>query len=210
MAIPPPVHDDELTVVKLPSKATFQVYSQEVGYFNLLTDQYQKHNQFTNISDLQDVDRILMMELLCWRYSNWISRQRDYWDEPVDEKDLNTQVQKNSAEIRQLKGTLGLDKVSRDKQRGEDAIATYIERLGIRAKAFGYNRNKMLNKALELSMELIAKVTLYNNCDEQERQEMKHRPEDIMKWLNEVYVPEFQAIDEHFRQHEQKMWVREM
>jgi hypothetical protein len=46
------------------------------------------------------------------------------------------------------------------------------------------------------------------NCDAQERREQGCTVEDIMKWIIEKAIPEFQQIDEHFRQTQQRMWVQ--
>lgn len=200
---------DETQPVILPSGASFYVYPHEVGYFNERVRRYLKDNTFTNIGDLQDVDRIVILELLVWRYGQWVAQQRDYWSEPVDEGALNKQIKEYSTELRQIKASLGVDKVSRDKQRGEDSVVTYLENLRVRAKAFGINRERMLDKGLELNQELIAKFTLYKNADETERREQKCDIGDLVKWIEEYYVPEFQKVDAHFRENEQRLWVRD-
>lgn len=196
--------------VTLPSGALFHVHEKEATYFQERAKRYMRDNDFQNISDLQDVDRLLGLELLCHRWATYIAQERDYWGDPVDEVALQKSLKDHSTEIRQLKKQLGLDRETREKQRGEDSPENYLTLLRQRAKHFGYMRNDQANKAIELWQELKGLVTLHNNCDETERVEQKCRVEDIMKWLVEDAFPEFDRIDEEFRKTNQTYWIRDM
>src|SRR4051794_920358 len=140
--------------VVLPSGATFPVYEDEVGYFEERTKRYLDDNHFANVSDLQDLDRVLMAELFVFRWNTWISNQKDYWDEAVDLDQLQRASKEHSVELRQLKKQLGIDKTSRDRTKGEDSVPVFITNLLARAKEFGVMREEQLAKALELFMEL--------------------------------------------------------
>ncbi len=194
--------------VIMPSGAPFPVHSEEVDYIQDRAARYLSENHFTNVSDIQDVDRMLIMELICFRWGTWISRQKDYWGDAVDMDQLQQSLKSHSTELRQLKKQLGIDKLARDRAKGEDSVPAYINNLLRRAKEFGVNRQTQLGKALELFQDLQALVTLHNNCDEIERVENHVQVEDIMTWLQEVAFPEFNAIDEYFRTHAQQTWVR--
>lgn len=195
--------------VTLPSGALFHVHDNEFQYFKTRAAKYLSDNDFQNISDFQDVDRLLILELLCHRWGLWISSQRDYWGEVVDENTLQKALKDHSTEIRQLKKTLGLDRETREKVRGEDSVENYIARLRQRAKHFGYMRNKQNAKSIELFMKLKSLITLHQNCDERERIEQGCTLDHILKWLIEEAFPEFDAIDLAFRE-EQKTWIRSM
>jgi hypothetical protein len=52
-------------------------------------------------------------------------------------------------------------------------------------------------------------VTLHLNCDDVEREEMNVEMADILDWIVTVYMPEFDAIDQYFRKHQQKLWIRD-
>lgn len=201
--------DDTLVPVTLPSGARHAVFKREASYLEERVDRYQNDLSFTNVADLQTLDSIVVYETLLWRWGQWLSRQVDYWNEPVDEKELTRQAKDTSQEIRQLKKGLGIDKVTRDKVKGEDSVANYIENLKIRAKQFGVNREKMLDKGLELSQELVAKLTLYDNCTDDERRELNITQDDLVSWIRDIYVPEFEKVDAHFRANQQKMWIRD-
>jgi hypothetical protein len=197
-----------MVLVALPSGATFPVHSEEVNYFVERADLYLKQNHFPNISDLQDVDRMLILELMVYRWGTWLSRQRDWWDEPIDPNETQKALKEYSTELRQLKKLLGIDKGARDKQRGEDSVSAYISNLLIRAKEFGVMRERQLDAALELFMDLRKLVTLHDNCDEQERRENHVTQDDVFDWIRTIAIPEFLAVDEYFRSHQQKTWVR--
>lgn len=202
-------HDDELRPVMLPSGGLFQVYDREVGYFQERVKKYLSDNHFTNVSDLATLDQVLMGELLTWRWNNWISQQKDYWGDPVDESGMAKTIKDTSSELRQLKNQLGMDKVTRDRQRGEDSVAAYIKNLRIRAREFGINREKMCGKSIELFQQLKAEITLYDNCTEDERKEIGKTTPELLDWIRNELIPEFDEVDQYFRTHQQKMWVRE-
>lgn len=198
--------------VKLPSGAEFKVLTQaEVDYLNDRVQRYLADNHFVNVSDLQDVDRMLILEMLCFRWGLWISGQQNYFGEPIEDTgSLRRSVSEYSSELRQLKKMLGIDKGARDKQKGEDSVATYLENLRTRAKEFGVVREEMLQKGLELFMQLQALITLHDNTDTKERAEMACDTDDVLDWIRTVAMPEFNAIDLYFRTHSQRFWVKDM
>lgn len=195
--------------VSLPSGARFLVHEDEYQYFHDRSQQYLTDNDFQNVSDFQDVDRLLILELMVYRNGLWSLQLQDYWGEPVDEEKLQKLVKDHSAEIRQLKKNLGLDRETREKLRGEDSVENYLARLRQRAHHFGYKRNDEAAKAMELWKTLESIVVLHLNCTERERIEQQVTTDDIIKWLTEEAFPAYNAIDIEFRK-EQKMWIREM
>jgi hypothetical protein len=197
-------------VVEAPSGSVFVVLTQdEMRYFEEKASRYTTDNHFVNISDLQDVDRLCFMELMCYRYSLWLSQEHDYWAQGVDLDALKKTVVEYSKELRLLKKSLGIDKAQREKEKGEN-VADYLENLRVRAREFGVTREKQLTKALTLFNELKELVTLHNNCDAKERVEMNVEMEDIFEWIETVAIPEYDAIDEHFREHQQRFWIRQV
>lgn len=203
--------DDQegMVPVILPSGARFQVHQSEFQYFTDRARKYQEDNDFVNISDFQDVDRLLILELLCHRWSLWISQMRDFWGDAVDENTLQKALKDHSTEIRQLKKTLGLDRETREKVRGEDSVENYLAKLRQRAKHFGYKRNDEAAKAIELWKKLESMITLHVNCDEKERIEQHCTWDHIIRWLQEDAFPQYDAIDDEFRDG-QRFWIRDM
>lgn len=196
--------------VKAPSGAEYKVLTQgEVVYYEDIKARYLEHNSFSNMSDLQELDRIIIMELIFWRWSNWMSMETDYWDQPIDVDDQNKRLKILSGEIRLVKKGLGVDKSSRDKDRGS-SLAEYIENLGRRAKEFGYNREKQFEQGMILINELIALGTFNGNCDDIEKKELHVTDAECMNWIRNYLTPKYEEIDRHFKQNTQRYWVREM
>lgn len=217
-------HEDEMRPVTLPSGALFHVHHSEQGYFIERVSKYLEDNHFTNVSDLQDLDRVMIGEVLIWRWGQWIMRGKNYWEEAVDETQLQKSIKEVSGELRQVKSSLSLDKVSRDRQRGEDSVSAYLAQLRTRAKQFGFKRNEEFNVSLQIFHDLKALITLHDNCTEDELRERKvlnivdgeevfvplSYPA-IIKWLRDVKFPEFEEIDRKFRQdgpEAQKLWIQ--
>jgi hypothetical protein len=71
----------------------------------------------------------------------------------------------------------------------------------------GLHRENQLQKALSLFNELSALIGTHARMDDVERKEREMTKEDIWKWIEEVAIPEYQALDAYFREHVQKMWV---
>lgn len=202
---------DEGFDVTLPSGATFKVLTEgERDYVTERVRRYTTDNHFINVSDFQDVDRMIMLELFVQRWGLWLSFGKDYFLEPINEKDLAAQIATYSHEVRQLKKNLGVDKVARDRARGDDSWPKYHERLLQRAREFGYMRNRQFAMAIELFQQMSALITLYDNCDDIERRENHVTKDDVFDWLRTVAIPAFEAIDEEFIQNEQRMWIRQM
>lgn len=200
--------EDNIAPVRLPSGGLHYVHDREVAYFDERRDRYLKDNKFTNVSDLQDLDRLLVVELLVQRWGTWLSQKRDYWGDPVDENAAQKAIKDHSNEIRQTKRALGLDKETRDKVRGEDSVDAYISALRHRARQFGYMRNEQASKAIELFQQLSGIVTLYENCDDDERIQQHCTPQEILDWVIQEARPQFEKIDAEFRKGEQSMWIR--
>lgn len=194
--------------VILPSGSQWSVLTEdEKEYIVNKSKEYQEHNKFTNISDLQDLDKVIILEMFTWRWSQWLSLEADYdGDEMLDPK-LHENVLKSTKEIGALKKNIGIDKASRDKESGE-SVAQYIENLGQRAKAFGVMRDQQTEKAVTLWRQAQSLVVLHDNCTEEERKDQGVTPEAIVDWFRRV-IPEFDAIDEHFRETNQKTWIRD-
>lgn len=201
---------EDMVPVTLPSGALFSVHIKEFQYFKDRCTKYQTDNDFQNVSDYQDLDRLMVSELLCYRWGLWISNQRDYWGETVDENTLQKSLKEHSAELRQLKKTLGLDRETREKVRGEDSVENYLAQLRLRAKHFKHDlRYPQAAKAIELFMELKGVVTLHINCDEKERIHQGVTADQVINWLVEEAFPKFDKIDAGFRK-EQETWIHKL
>lgn len=200
--------EEELEPIQVigPSGAIFDVlHEKEKLWWDNSVKAYLNDFKFTNASDLQDLDRILGMELILYRYQQWVSIEKDYWGQAVAVSDLNKAMKDKSVELRGIKKEVGINKVSREKDQA-DNVAAYIENLRRRAHEFGVMRNEQAVKAITLFQQLIALVTLFDNCTEDERREQHIQLEDLLEWIKEI-IPEFTNIDEQFRKTSQKYWI---
>lgn len=194
-------------IVRLPSGNPFPTMNDgEVDFLNRLIDGYLEMH-FEHVSDLSELDRLVQMELLSFRWNTWLGLGEDYNGKGLDPK-LTGQAKDLSLEIRQVKSKLGIDKTTRDRARGEGSVHQRMTTILQRAIAFGLHRCEMVERALELQFELIAMTQLHVNLKEhpEEQKEMRVTAEDICTWVFETLKPEFEEIDEHFRTHHQHIW----
>lgn len=193
------------------SGAEFEVlHEMEIDYWNSAREKYLDQFKFENISDLQDLDRVLVGEVLCFRWGSWLMRETDYDGRSIEEltDKLKKQKIEQEKETRILKEKMGLNRAHRQDSE-QQSIAEYLQAILKRAKEFGVHRDEQIAKAIDLLMETFTQVGLYYRSDEEERAHLKVNPEDIMHWLWTVAKPEFDAIDEAFRKN-QVLWIKEV
>ncbi len=200
-----------MTQVVGASGALFEVLNEpERDYWNKAREKYLDQYKFENISDLQDMDRVLVGETLSFRWGSWLVREADYDGRSIEEVEdkLKRQKIEMDKETRILKEKMGLNRAHR--QDSEQAsTADYLQNLLRRAGEFGVHRDEEIAKSLDLLREVFTQVGLFTRSDEEERAHLKINPEDIMKWLIEVAKPEFDAIDAAFRKN-QRLWIRDL
>ncbi len=198
------------TTVSLPSGAPFDVLTdEEAAYLENLCREYGTTFQFTSVSDVADLDRLVSMELISHRLNQWSIRRRDYDDKAIDEKATLEAGKGLSLEIRQLKKLLGVDRMTREKQKGDGSLAHYIQNLLRRAKEFDVHRDDQRDLALEMSMQLIGMVGAYRGMTVEERRELHYTAEDLLDWVQDYFAPAMEELDAAFRQH-QKTWIRDL
>ena len=201
------MHEKTVIEVDTPSGAKISLLTQaEAAHYNSISEQYQTHNKFTNISDLLELDRVLALEIMCFRQQTWMLSEQDYDGEMVP-KDTQKMVQLLSKEIRDIKAGLGIDKKTRDAGKGE-TIADLFENLRVRAKEFGVHRNEQIYLAWRNWNGLEALITAHRNSTDVERTEFGYHIKDILAWCDERFA-ELHEVDEAFRE-KQKLWIREI
>lgn len=98
-AWPPP----EKMTVSLPSGQVHVCASaEEAGYLVELAELYQGHHQFSDVADLTELDRLLVLEARVWR-----------WSQDTGEPDTEQRLLEYSAEVREIKRGLGIDTAAR-------------------------------------------------------------------------------------------------
>jgi hypothetical protein len=203
------IQSDDGIPVPLPSGAVYYVLTD--GEENYLRDRIQRYlsdNHFVNVSDVQDIDKMIVFELLIHRWTMWLSRGRDYYNDDINIKQYAEMVNSYSTEVRQLKKALGVDKATRDRTRGDDSIAAHWDNLTRRAKEFGYMRNEQFAQTITSFQRIKAMLQFHRNCDATERKENHCEMEDVIDVIEEE-IFKFDAIDEKFRFERQALWVRQ-
>jgi len=185
----------------------------EADWFESARDTYLSNTQFTEHTDYADLDRVLVLELMIYRWTQWIVSGKDYGGLIIDDdaEKLRRSIKEYSAELTRLKSSMGLDKASRDATRNLDSPAKYLAELKQRAKMFGVHRETQVIKALSLFNELAAIIGAYDRSDQEEREKLGFESEaEILDWIRTKAIPEFEEIDEKFRLNNQRYWVREL
>lgn len=201
---------DSKYIVYLPSGSPFPTMNDgEVDHLNRLITGYLLMG-FEHASDLSELDRLVQLELLSYRWNTWLGLGEDYKGRGLDPK-IEEKAKNASLEIRQIKAKLGIDKVARDRARGEGSVHQRITSILARARAYELYRCRQTERALELQNQLISLTQLHLNLAEHpdEQKQMRVTADDIVQWIWETLKPEFDEIDEHFRTHEQHLWHME-
>lgn len=205
-----------------PGSPTFEVEAVSGETLNVMTvgeqrwyeqtrDSYLEQTQFEDASDLSDLDRLLLMELLIHRWSSWIAQGSDYEREEVDPSKLQKQIGDYTANVTKLKQAMGLTKEARDKAANAGSVGEYINDLLARAKLFGVHREEQTVKSIALLKELFSLVSTFDRSDEEERRKLGlETANDVLEWVRSVAQPEFDALDEEFIEGQQRYWVRDL
>jgi hypothetical protein len=199
----------ELVKVKGVSGSEYLVFNKdEAKWFKDNLKRYQEEYRFDNISDLQDLDRMLGMELLSYRYQSWLSQGTDYEGLIFDEKAIRDHKQKTDQEIRLTKAAMGMARKARVESE-QQSTGEYLRSLLRRAEEFGIHRDEQIAKAIDVLMETKKLIGLHDRCDEEERKHLGVEMEDIFMWLRDVAIPEYMEIDNAFRKN-QVLWIKEV
>ncbi len=194
--------------VTLPSGSQYYVLTDgEREYIEDKITRYLSDNHFTNVVDLTDLDKLLVNEMLIHRWGLWLAKGRDYYDDDIPVKQFAELMNQYQTQCRGLKKALNLDKVSRDRAHGDDSIPAFWDALKQRAQEFGIMRNKQFDQVLESFMRVKAMLQFFDTTNEIERLEQHCTMEDVIEVLREE-IQAFDAIDDDFKQTQQRMWIR--
>lgn len=88
---------------RLGGKVTQVQTDQEAEYFEESRDAYLKQTKFTENTDLKDLDRLLVLELMVFRWTQHLSAGSDYDGDMVNEKQLTADIKLYSDQINKIK-----------------------------------------------------------------------------------------------------------
>ena len=203
----------QLIKVKTVSGFEIEVMGRyEAKYFRDQMTKYLAENKFTAVTDLADLDRLLFLELMIFRWTGWLASGKDYDGilAPSQEDQIRKNIKEVGPQISTIKQDLGLTKSQRDKEAFE-SVGQYLVDLKARAKEHGVRREKQLTTAICLVKELFSLIGTYDRSNELERTKIGlESPEDILDWIRNHMKPEFDEVDAYFRANQQKFWVRKV
>lgn len=202
------VKDSDAVEVVTPSGLTIEVMGQaEADFYNQMRDRYGQDNKLKNVSDFLELDRILLMETMSFRWGQWLLSGSKYDGSRINPKEIQTSISSYSKEIREIKGALGIDKVTRDKDKGSN-FAEFMNMLSLRAKEFGVHRDNQIVEAINMLNEFFAAATASRNMNEREQKEFNMRADDVIDLILSR-EKDYQKIDEQFKKN-QKIWIRDI
>lgn len=197
-------------VAQVSGKILQVMTNAEAEWFEETRDAYIHELMFTEKTDLIDLDRLLILELMIFRWSQHLAAGTDYDGDMVNEKQLTADIKAYSDQLNKIKDSMGLTKKARDDIANADNFAQKYADLKSRAKMFGIHRETQLTKTLTLGMELSTVVGAFMRADDEERRKLGFEDhKEIVEWIRDTWLPEFHAVDEYFRTHSQRYWIRE-
>jgi len=197
--------------VKTPTGGEVDVMGDaEERRYNESFKEYTTNISFTERSDQEDLERILFMELMNYRWQRWLLSGRDYDGNLVDsrEGELRRWINDYNTAITKIKESLKLDRKGRE----GDKSATFEERwrkLAEHAREMGVHREHQLDRALEIMQGYCGSVRTFDRSDQEERNKLGIPDEKALVQLWRDAMPTFDESDEYFRTHQQKYWVRQ-
>lgn len=199
----------QLYSVTQPTGSSLNLQTEgEAIWYERQRDQYLDHNRFTNVSDLEDLSRLLTLEIMVYRWTTHLTQGFDYLSGRVNETELKNAIKEYSTEIRQIKSSLGIDRAQRERDKGE-TVGDYVATLLRRAKEFGVHRDEQYSKSVTYIWELISMVQTHDRCDETERRELDLTEASIVQWVRERLIPEWDTMNKSFREN-QKIWINDL
>jgi hypothetical protein len=196
--------------VTQPTGSVIEIQGDPEGrFYNSHKKAYLLENKFTAVTDLADLDKVLFFELLDYRWTVWMARGKDYdgaWLTASQDEQFRRNKNDGAKIIMELKTKLGLTRESRDASQG--SVPEYIAELKKRAGEFGIMRSKQSVMAMVLAKELKSIVLSYRRMNAVERRVVGIESEaDIVKWVEDEFIPRFEKIDDEFRSTSQRTWV---
>lgn len=200
------------TVLSVTGHEVELMHVREGEFYETARDKYMSEFSFTMHNDLRALDRLLLMETQMFRAQWQLAGGQDYDGvelEPSDEIALRRAIKETAPQIQEIQKDLGLTKAQREND--ADTVAGYLQKLRVRAKEHGVRREKQLGRSIELINELFAIAGAYKRSNENERRKLGFESaDDVVDWVLEVMQPRYNEIDEYFREHQQRFWIRDM
>lgn len=190
--------------IKTPSKNYLTVLTkEEKEYGAQMFKRYEEEYQFENPADISLLESLVSMQILLFRYSNWLTSGVDYDGNPIEYETVQNMMINCQREIRQLQDTLG---ISRKSRLGSDAKpAEIIMEIAKKAKEYGVMKNQVAWKFLLAYYEIRHLIGLYKRCDDVDRKRLGATAEETIEKIDKI-LSEIEQYEEEFRQ-KRKLWI---
>lgn len=180
----------------------------EADWYNGTRDRYMEQTRFTETTDLQDLDRMLFLELMTHRWTRWLASGRDYAGRAIPEEDYKKSLREYNEQLIKIKDSMGLSRKARDSAANNGDVATMWATLKTRAKEFGIHKENQVSLALVLMNEWSAHLGAFDRSDTEEREKLGFPDEhSLLEWVRQVMIPRFREIDAAWIQSTQKYWT---
>lgn len=198
--------------VMLVSGKPIEVQSRlEVEWFQETRNTYLLETKFTEATDLRDLDRLLVLELMVFRWTQWLAKGKSYDGDFTDDEQLRRNIKEYSDQINKIKESMGLNKKARDASAADGNFQQWIDDIKRRAKLFGVHRVRQSTEAIVLMKEIFSVTDTFMRADAEERQKFGYKTEaDIVNWIQDVLRPRFNELDDYFLEHDQQYWAKDM
>jgi hypothetical protein len=206
-AAPPPSVPSITVQLNYTEITVLDVFEQK--FVTDLLASYGRELKFTLASDLQDLDRLLALELMVHRLSRWLAADADYnGDDLMDPIGCRRALQTTSESISKLKERMRIDPASREKDAG-DTVDKRWNQLTRRAGQFAVHRLNQARMAIALFEEVHTLCATWERISETERAQLDLSPESIVRWVLDKGYPVFAKVDADFRANKQALWHRD-
>ncbi len=199
----------KFTVISLDNQKLELKSAAEKAFYEKAQGRYVAENVFTAASDERALDRLVLQEVLMFRWQSMLASGEDYDGNDLnyaEQEALRKNIKEGAITISNGHNELGLAKLQREKDKAE-SVQAYLDNLLKRGKEFGVHREAQVDNALVLMNELSAHVGAFTRGNEYERKRIGFPNEAaIIKWINEDMLPRFKAIDDAWRAGEQRYW----
>lgn len=185
-----------------PGGGLYEVFDdQEYEWLLATLDGYLKL-QYTEPSDLQDIDEVVGLELSRFRFNRWLTRGLDYANEEIPDRiKLSAEIRQLSTAITAKKNSLKLSASTR-KSEGAESFAEWLDDMRRKARVFAHeNRITLAQQAISDFYELQGMITTFRASDQEERMKKGITTEaQILDWVLTTAAPRIAEIDRKFRQ----------
>lgn len=188
-------------------------HKKEVDFYNRAQSKYVGENSFTVASDERNLDRLVLMETLMFRWQSQLASGLDYSGQPLtyaETEGLRKNLKEGAITISNAHIELGLNKMQREKDKVE-SVQAYVNNLLSRAKERGVHREEQVDLILNLFMEYTAHCGAFSRADDYERGRLGFPDaQSLVNWWLEVGQPRFKDHDDAWRAGSQKYWRKDI